>query len=427
MDKTILIVANNALSQNNNNGKTLLSLFSHLQNFQLFELFFSSETPSININGYFRISDVDAIRYKICKKNESFGPILRSASTERQEPRRPRRHSQVSRAFRELFWNGIWNNRAFNEWILKINPAYVFFLAGDSLFAYKFVEKIKKDLCKSCKLSMFITDDYVDRSGFHTLTDLFRRKQIEDEIRNVLGLSEKFYTISEKMREFYLKKFNRDSAVLFNVEDMSLATSRISAVPQSLEKGEADSVRFIYAGSLYYGRDLAIADFAEEISKINFGKRLTVVVCSNQLPRCRKFLMLCKKGTIVFLGQLDQEALKELYQKADFLLYAESFKKRFVQKIRYSFSTKICDYLSSNKPIICFGPLDVGSIEVLFPYSAVIQDVKDVQKTILKYLYSDEAKNDLTQASIAGYQKLITKNKIISSFLEAFQDEDSPI
>ena len=52
-------------------------------------------------------------------------------------------------------------------------------------------------------------------------------------------------------------------------------------------------------------------------------------------------------------------------QQADFLLHVESFDEDDINFFKYSLSTKIPEYLSVGRPIICYGPKNVGTVEYL--------------------------------------------------------------
>ena len=198
--KKILIISNNVISATNNNGKTLLSLFSEEKDAQIFQLYFSNEQPTLSNFDYFKISDSDLINLRL-KGKKTYG---QQYSTEMpSEPQISKKHSSISRLFRELIWSNVCNIPELKEWVLDINPTHIFFVGGDCLFAYKIFNYIFELLSKKPVCSLFITDDYVSKKGIFNPFELLRRNCIKKAIGITLKNVKYFFTISNKMKNYY--------------------------------------------------------------------------------------------------------------------------------------------------------------------------------------------------------------------------------
>lgn len=131
----------------NNNGKTLASFFANYPANKVAQLYFSAEIPRVKrYTKHFRISDRDVLKGLVLRKGIVGGPVL--PSTEEKKGRVPAnndgflklKRSNILRLYREIMWKtGIWRTKALDCWLDDFNPDVVFFVAGDSGFAYDIV------------------------------------------------------------------------------------------------------------------------------------------------------------------------------------------------------------------------------------------------------------------------------------------------
>jgi len=63
---------------------------------------------------------------------------------------------------------------------------------------------------------------------------------------------------------------------------------------------------------------------------------------------------------ISFKGSIDHSKIYEVFKTSDILLHMESFRDEDILFTKYSLSTKISEYLSSGKPIICYAPKEIA-------------------------------------------------------------------
>ena len=101
-------------------------------------------------------------------------------------------------------------------------------------------------------------------------------------------------------------------------------------------------------------------------------------VYSNQEPD--KFVVdkLVETGVALYGGSLNKERMIEKLNKADVLIFVESFAEEQIEKTRLSLSTKISEYLSVGKPIIAVGPSEVGSMEFLSDTAICVNNLDDL-------------------------------------------------
>lgn len=369
-DARILIISNNVISYNKNNGKTILSYFENFNKSNVRQLYFSNEIPEIAGFNYFQLSDRDVIKGRFDENKR--GRVIHRVTFNNEQYKHKdfmfnKEYGDIARLCREIIWIKAWKSKHLLKWLDEFKPNIIFFVAGDCLFSYN----IYIDLIKRYKGHgvLYITDDYVESNKNDNIIRSFRKKLILKKISESLSYTSSFCTISNIMRSAYVDLFGRDSFVVVNMpETMKL---------KKIMKNNDSIIRFIYAGSLYYGRRellTRIADTLLEYKKENPNVVIRFDIYSNNCNTDFKYNELCefKKGIAI-------NRLKLELNQSDVLVFCESFNPIFIDKTKYSLSTKIPEYLSLGKPILTVGPSMISSINYLSDVSYCI-DSEDLLK-----------------------------------------------
>lgn len=92
----------------------------------------------------------------------------------------------------------------------------------------------------------------------------------------------------------------------------------------------------------------------------------------------------------------------------DYLIHAESFEEYYKNDLKYAFSTKIADCLSSGHPFIVLAPEEVASSKYLKKYNAafVISDFRNIKHELEKFIYDDKMRS----RTISNALKCVEKN-----------------
>ena len=379
-DERLLIISNNALSNTRNNGKTIYSYIDCLDKQNVAQLYFSQEYPSISGYKYFRITDRDIIRGMLMTKRRG-GPINKLAPQEKKATVSSQKHKgELMRLVREILWVGKWKSRALLSWLDDYAPTAIFFVGGDCLFAYDICKFIAKRY--NAKTSLYITDDYIMPRKNDSLIGRLRRFQIKEKIRGCLEYAQSFFTVSEMMRRKYKEIFNKDSSVIVNLsEPMKLSVNR-----------EHDGViTMLYAGSLYYGRDDVLGKLSQAIYEYNSksAKKAILKVYTNSTPDKATQSKFVVKGASEHCGSLDRDELKCELNRSDILVFVESFDESFVEKTKYSLSTKVPEYLSVGKPILAIGPENIGSMDYLSDVAVCVNNISELKDKLEQLIDSE--------------------------------------
>lgn len=406
----ILIISNNAISDTDNNGKTLNSIFSEYPGENIRQLYFKSNPPSgKSLNSFFKITDKEMMIKSFKKrpnktdKHQTVKNTKRKPNTTYSPPK-----NNISRILRELIWkNGKWKTRELKNWLEEFSPDIVFFMAGDAGFAYDIALTIKSKF--DAKLITYITDDYVLPRKTVNILWWFRRNLIFKRMKNAIERSNVLLTISPKMKRTYKQLFHKDSIVISNVHSSLLENKQKS--------DNKEIIKLIYAGGLHYNRYRVLEQLGKAIIRLNkqstkMSKEVNLFIYSNSKPTKKILKKINIPGASRYCGSLGQKELAKELNDSDVLVHVESFDKKSIESTRLSLSTKIGEYLSLAKPILAVGPKDIASMEFLNEIAYCINEEKHLDKKIEKLLSDDNLMKELGYEAQRKYRK-ITSNKNI--------------
>lgn len=413
--KRVLIISNNALSYTSNNGKTVWSLFEEYPRECLFQLFTRDEVPTIDIGGYFKLTNQNVIMGRVCKNKR--GKVVKPNTdiNEVQIIKTSRiKRTSFNCLVREIVWAGVWKSKQLDEWLEKINPEILFFVAGDTEYSYSICEYIAKKT--GAEINIYITDDYIIPRSNEGIFDSIKRKRIFKRLNKILPRTKSFFTISEKMRKEYFLIFNKDSMPIFNVSENLRIENR--------SKSDNSQILITYAGSLYYGRADVLYEVAKCISEINktYHLNINLEIYSGQEISDKLKDKLTINDASCFCGALNKKDLKCKLNESTIVLFVESFDIDQIEKTRFSLSTKISEYMSVEKPIIAIGPKEIGSMEFLSDVAICIYDTNEIKETILSLANNINEQNEYAYKARSKYEAMGDIHSIRSVFIRKLCD-----
>lgn len=173
-------------------------------------------------------------------------------------------------------------------------------------------------------------------------------------IRKIVSHSKKCIVISPKMFMEYSKFIDKGKiSLLMNIpSEYSLA----------INGNKGNNLNVSYIGGLHLKRWEKLLELSKIIKKSNLNIIVNIYTNSNlSTDIIDKF-----DTTIVkFKKSLPHDELKKAYDNSDVLLHVESDDKDIINYTKYSFSTKISEYLYSGLPILYFGPKNLAVPEYL--------------------------------------------------------------
>ena len=362
---SVLIVAHEVINTTTSVGKTLYQYFNGWPTDKLSEIYFHSEVPTTHLcEQYFRITDFDVIK--------SLTPFYKPGTEYKREHIQDELpFARVDKGFqsfvyqqgmkkkdwmflgRNCLWGlGTWKTKKLDEWIKRINPDVIFFPTSDYVFAYGIVEYLSKKY--SLPVVVCVYDDYYfGQINKDTLLNRYNQRELKKHIKFVFDHAAFALYNQPKMRALYQQEFELSSDVFYVYADCS-------------DQEERDDGKTVisYFGSLGLGRLESIIDIGRAIEDVDADGDTQIFIYSAEknndiLKRMNSAARLSFQGSVP-----SQEVLR-LVNNSSILLLPESFNPQYLGRIEYALSTKISEYLASNRCILAYGPKEAGTIGYL--------------------------------------------------------------
>ncbi|MBR2740720.1 MAG: hypothetical protein IKD87_08645 [Oscillospiraceae bacterium] len=364
----VLVISHNVFSRTMNVGRFLADTFKDWPGDKLSQLFFYDEIPTTTLcKNYYRITDYDVLA-SILHPGQVCGHILTEADIdvsldnsvsddvkESKLYRLKEKHERLARFLREAAWaTGIWKTKQLDNWIRNTRPDIIYYVMSDYCFPFMVTEYIAKKY--DIPVFVSIEDDYYFNFPVSGMCDRIRiiryRKDAERMIDHAFGVS----YASEIMKDLYEERFHKNGII-------QLKSAVI--LPRKQERG--DTVQFLYAGSMSFGRWKSLI----EIGKVLEQYDAKLIIYSNtddedilaEIAKCQK---------IEYRGFAPAEKIEEEILASDILLVVESFDEDSINRVKCSLSTKIADYIGAGRCILACGPKEVGSIDYLLRNDAAV-------------------------------------------------------
>lgn len=383
-DLKVLILSHNALSDTQNNGKTLSSFFYGWSKDSLAQIFLQPEIPDFTVcNNFYRMSDYEILNnfiYKGSIGNEIFEEsknndniqnlssniqklyLERRKSTERKGLNKLIHDNFVRRTpsfvlIRNLLWGKKkWINDNLINWINNFKPDVLFFQGSSAAFGYE----IALWICNEFKIPLILelTDDYtcllyrysiIERSNLNKYLKLFKK---------AIKYASTVCVISDDMMYEYKKKFGGNYNVIMNSVNIPAVVSRDDFL---------QPIKLVYAGNVFLNRWKVLNIIGEALVKIKKENGIDASLdIYSPIPIPQKIVNeLQKTGNVKYKGFLSSKELKHAISVSNILVHVESFDEKMRRITRLSISTKIPEYMASGKCILAVGPKDVASINYL--------------------------------------------------------------
>lgn len=364
----VLVISHNVFSRTMNVGRFLADTFKEWPCDKLSQLFFYDETPTTTLcKNYYRITDYDVLA-SILHPGQVCGHILTEADIDvsldnsvsddvkgSQLYRLKEKHEKLARFLREAAWaTGIWKTRQLDNWIRNTKPDVIYYVMSDYSFPFRVTEYIAKKY--DIPVFVSIEDDFYFNFPVSGMCDRIRRIRYRRDVERMMDYAFGVSYACDIMKDLYEERFHKNGIIQLK-----------SAVMFPKKEKRGDTVQFLYAGSMSFGRWKSLI----EIGKVLEQYDAKLVIYSNtddkdvlaEIEKCQK---------IEYRGFTTAEKIEKEVLTSDFLLVVESFDEESINRVRCSLSTKIADYIGAGRCILACGPKEVGSIDYLLRNEAAV-------------------------------------------------------
>ncbi len=419
--KNVLIISNNPLSDTQHNAKTILSLLGNKNVFSIRQVYFRDDEPSYPDCSYFKVTDREVLRSIIPferKAGMRVGTLKEKKYDNKNSPVVPT-NSYVKRLARELVWKvGRIDYKSLREWIDEERVDIIFFVGGDSVFAYNLVERIISWYKKP--LILFITDDYLLQRNKGTLPFEIRRRMLVRSVKRLLLDVDLFITISEKMSETYKQVLGKNSVYYANMPNEKAF--------DTVSRDDTNNIVITYAGGLHYNRWKTLSMLGKAIQDYNnqHEGNVRLNIYSQSIPEKSIFDVLSIPNACSFMGSLTSDQVSDVLMHSDIVVHVESFEEEDIEATRLSFSTKIYEYMASGRPILAIGPNSVASIEYLKDCSFCVTSLADISEKLIFRITQRNEREQMLNRSVLKFNMVKksrnNKENVIRAIVECGND-----
>lgn len=365
----ILFISNSPINRQTSIGNTFLNLFDGFDA-ELYSVYSRTGYPDKKIKSAFRIAETQLVKNifnskKIGKKVENYeGTSLEDKSAQKLETSVKLNPSPLKYIARDMVWKlAPWKNKNLKAYIEEVNPDLIFSVLSSNSAVNDMIAYAAK--VSGAKVILYAWDDNYSypysKSPLLRTIHFFHRKKM----RKTATMASDLFVISDIQKKDYEKAFSKECKVITKGADFSKKENITEAHNSPLE--------ILYAGNLALGRWETISHISKALAKINENEKKAVlrIYSATPLTNEQKSEIADSKSSF-FMGEVSAEKVRELQNKADILVHAESFKEEYFNLIHYSFSTKLVDCFHSAKCIFAVGPEKAASIDCLIKNDAAV-------------------------------------------------------
>lgn len=352
----VLLITRECLRTDSNEGNVLLGLFSGIDA-ECANIYCKPGLPDNSLcGGYFQLTDKMALENILHRKpmgrRVQCENGINAAQTAEVEKRGFydffRRHNlPVFHAARECLWSmADFRSGELDSFVRGFAPDVIFAPLCYSMYVLA-VQRYVISLA-GCPAVTYIYDDLYSlrQVNFSPMYWLCRFRQ-----RRLIRKTLPFYRFAYTMCAQQAREFGRYFDIPMRV------LPKCAGTVQQPERPADGTVRLIYAGGVYYGRDKTLAAVASAVRELNaagMSARLDVYTSS---PLKKAAAAALDDGQCCFVhAAIPADDLRRTYAQSDIALHVESFDKKNALITRLSFSTKIVDCLASGCAVLAACP-----------------------------------------------------------------------
>ena len=394
----VLVISNNSFSLTNSNGRTLGSLFYGWPKDKLAQFCITSDGPDRAVcNNYFCASDRSVLKSTLLFRGVKRDSLVDFDNTKANAKRIKR--TPIKSIIRHIIWSlRIWRKGDFNRWVASFSPEIVIIQSGDTAFTHDLARYLSIHF--NAKLVFFNTE------GIYFLKKNYLYKGFCDGL--FFPIYHRLYRKSYKKAmdnasyAFYLNKLIQDdNDACFEVPNSVIyTTSRISQTDFTFNNS---APVISYFGNFGYDRSKVLAEVAQVIK--DMGLDLSIDVYGKGFPEIEVFLKQC--DGVSFHGFVSYATINEIIQKSDILLHVESQEEKHAESLKYGFSTKIADCLSSGRPFLLYSSRNIACAQYIIENDcAWFADSKESLISAINSIIHDKFNRD----RIIGNAIAVSKN-----------------
>ncbi len=415
----VLVIANNCFSLTNSNGRTLGHLFDGWPKDSLAQFTLGLSEPNFNIcQNYYCVTDIEALKSILPFKTQIGVNVTsdRDVDIPNCVAAKASKRTALKMLLRHYVWQfGKWKNKKFLQWIDEFNPEVVMIQSGDVAFMLQIASEIARD--RNIPLVFFNTEGhfFFKHNYFaKNWTDFFAfpwyQKIFNQIYEKVINQSKFSIHGNQLLKDDFDDEFHKPSAVIYT-------SSSLDFIPKVYS---TSNPIFSYLGNFEFGRQRALIEVAQVLRELNVSYKLDIYGNASE-----DIVELFKKiPNINYHGFINYTDVVNVIRRSDILFHVECQDIEFQEVLKYGFSTKIADSISSGSNFILYSSPNIACAQYVQSTKSAwyVQNTKDLKNAVTEILAgSSKQKNIISTArTISEQNHNITQNKLL--FKQLLQD-----
>ncbi len=410
----ILIISHNAMLSTNNNGRTMSELFNWCDKDNIAQLFFHKDIPDADFcDNYFRVTDFD-IKDSVLRLKKAGSKIEKETAKSQNEAEKAvygnnSAKKPLVRLLRNLAWGlNTWKTKALKNWLKDFSPNVIFFYGSDAVFSLKIAMWVSKFCC--APIVCYWVDDFYFSKNMDLGAIGKLNHKIYKRVTKKLISSSKNVCLTELMAHDYELEFGVKCETLYTTSSMT----------EFIQRDFCDPIKLSFVGNISWNRYKSIIDIANIIREKKLAIDFSVYTAED-----RAWILDNIKNVeaLNYKGRLEYSEVKKTMEQSDVLLHVEAFDAESIEGVKYSFSTKIADSLSSGKPLLAYGPKNVASIDFLLRNQCAMcaTSKSELEQCLIKIASSKNLK-EIREKQLNVAKIYHNKNKNIKQIQQILQN-----
>lgn len=394
----VLVISNNSFSKTSNNGRTLGNLFIGWPKDRIAQFCVSTTTPDYEVcDNYYLLTDKSAFdgfkhfrKGRRCDIEANLGTEGNTVIAGKKAFKTP-----WKALFRHIVWGcKRWDGKELRDWIGTFNPEIILVMNSDAPFILDIATDISKT--RNIPLVMFNTEGYYffkenyyhpskcfSNTIFRFYQSIYKRHFRKMMCRVCLSIH-----LNSLLKDDFRNEFGGNHMVIYTGSSVEFDSSNLN-VKQPV---------FSYLGNFGYNRPKALVEVAETLQSINTEYYLDVY---GKAPREEVIELFNATKGIRFHGMIPYDEVIKVMKNSIVLFHVEAQDECFKESLRYGFSTKIADSISSGRCFVIYSSPDVAGAKYIRETGAgwFADNKNDLKQVIIAILTDADNRDEvLTKA-----------------------------
>ena len=300
----------------------------------------------------------------------------------------------------------------FIHWVKEFNPDIIYCQCGDLGFINIVLQTQK---VTNARVVVHIMDDWPSTIYKNKSLGFLLRPLVKSRFKKILKLAFLRLGISKAMAEEFGKRYH----VPFDYFHNPIDTARFNEISAN-QRPKDDDFLVVYAGRLGIASYDSIIEFSKCVEELRKeGTNIRFHIYTELDSDIITFCQFAQDGTFM-LPTLKDSNFREKLCEADLLLYPVDFDAKSIEYIRLSFPTKLPSYLISGVPVLCYGPPNVHSIQVMeqndLGFVCAEQDHEKLKRTLSDAITNDKHRKLYSENATEFAKNHFERESVVRSF-----------